>query len=78
MPALVNNMSELEPSGDLLAAFRIHYRRFEQAIAEILSNPTDPTILARLGDDLEEFTTLATQVSRNQPVMFRILIMFYQ
>jgi hypothetical protein len=57
-------MSELEQTpGDLLAAFRIHYRQFEQAVTEALSNPTDSTVLARLGDDLDEFATLATQVS---------------
>lgn len=70
-------MSELEYTpGDLLAAFRIHYHRFEQAVIEALSNPTDSTVLARLGDDLDEFATLATQVSQNQPVVFTILIMF--
>lgn len=59
-------MSELEQTpGSLLAAFRLHYRRFEQAVAEALINPTDSTVLARLGDDIDEFATLASQVSQN-------------
>lgn len=60
-------MSEqIPPPGDLLAAFRIHYRRFEQAIVDALSNPTDVTVLARLGDDLDEFALLAIQARQNQ------------
>lgn len=53
------------PPQDLLAAFRIHYHQFEQAVAEVLSSPTDSTVLGQLGDDLEEFTFLATQVRQD-------------
>ena len=48
---------------DLLSAFRIHYRRFEHAIQEASVNPTDSTVLARLGDDLDEFANLVIEVS---------------
>lgn len=53
----------MNPPDDLLGAFRIHYRRFEQAIADTLINHTDSTVLARLGDDLDEFLLLVTEVS---------------
>lgn len=48
---------------DLLGAFRLHYNRFERAITDAHTNSTDPTVLARLGDDLDEFLALVTQVS---------------
>jgi hypothetical protein len=50
-------------TGDLLGAFRTHYSRFEHAVREVMSNPTDSTVLARLGDDLDEFARLAIAVS---------------
>lgn len=52
-----------EFSGDLLGAFRTHYLRFEGAVREALLYPTDSTVLARLGDDLDEFASLAIAVS---------------
>ena len=52
-----------EFSGDLLGAFRTHYSWFENAVREALLSPTDSTILARLGDDLDEFANLAIAVS---------------
>jgi len=42
----------------------MHYQRFEQAVQEVVLNLTDATVLARLGDDIDEFTTLVTKVSR--------------
>lgn len=59
---------ELSSSGsvgnlDLLVAFRTHYERFERAVGDVLLSPTDPTVLARLGDDLDEFAALANEVS---------------
>ena len=50
-------------SNDLLEAFRMHYHRFEHAITDTLQNPTDCTVLARLGDDLDEFTNMVIEVS---------------
>ena len=40
----------------------MHYQRFEQAVQEVVLNLTDATVLARLGDDIDEFTTLVTKV----------------
>lgn len=48
---------------ELLAEFRVHFSRFESAVHHTLSNPTDSTVLARLGDDLDEFAILAIEVS---------------
>jgi len=49
---------------DLLTAFRMRYSRFELAIQDALLYPTDSTVLARLGDDLDEFATMVAEVSR--------------
>ena len=55
----------LKNHDDLLSAFCIHYRRFEQAMQEAMVNPTDPTVLARLGDGVDEFATHVREVSNN-------------
>lgn len=52
-----------QSSNELLDAFRVHYTRFEHAVHEVLQNYTDSTVLARLGDDLDEFGALANEVS---------------
>jgi hypothetical protein len=49
-------------SSDLLIAFQTHYHRFEHAINDALLNPTDSTVLARLGDDLDKFSNLVAEV----------------
>jgi hypothetical protein len=59
-----NHQTNSPPEIDLLSAFRIHYRRFESAIADVLTTPTDSTVVARIGDDLDEFSALVTQVSQ--------------
>jgi hypothetical protein len=56
-------VSNPEGPQDLLSTFRIHYHRFEHAIQEASVNPTDSTVLARLGDDLDEFANLVIKVS---------------
>jgi hypothetical protein len=48
---------------DLLTAFRMRYSRFELAIQDALLYPTNSTVLARLGDDLDEFATMVAEVS---------------
>lgn len=53
-----------ESQHDLLAAFHDHYQRYEQAVQAALSNPTDSTVLERLGDDLDQFSQLVAEVSR--------------
>jgi hypothetical protein len=52
-------------SGDLLGAFHIHYSQFENAVREVMLYPTDSTVLTRLGDDLDEFASLAIEVGNN-------------
>jgi hypothetical protein len=47
---------------ELVSAFRIHYYRFEQAVHEASAVSADSTVLARLGDDLDEYSHLITQV----------------
>ena len=64
--------SHISSPDNLLAAFRIHYHRFKLAITDAITNPTDSTVLARLGDDLNEFLDLVIQVSLDciTPILF--------
>lgn len=57
-----HNTSEPLP-GDLLDAFRTHYLRFERLVTEATTHATDSTVLARLGDELDEYTNLVNEVS---------------
>lgn len=52
------------PPFELLYAFRIHYSRFLQTVQSLPSNPSswDAVTLARLGDDLDEYTQQVQQV----------------
>jgi hypothetical protein len=51
------------PASDrLIAAFRTHYRRYEGAVQDALSRETDAVVLARLGDDLDEYSAMVTKV----------------
>jgi hypothetical protein len=59
--------SQIEPelhenNSDLISAFRTHYYRFEQAVQEASAVLADSNVLARLGDDLDEYSDLVTQV----------------
>ncbi|KAJ7633530.1 hypothetical protein DFH06DRAFT_1272399 [Mycena polygramma] len=55
----------LNPEGtNLLDAFRLHFNRFQDAVAAIIQNPTDAVVVARLGDDLDEFLRLVQQNSQ--------------
>jgi hypothetical protein len=54
--------SQIVAPSVLLTAFRQYYHQFQDAITYALGNPTDPTVLARLGDDLDEFANLAEHV----------------
>ena len=53
------------PEATLLDAFRLYYQKLESAIVDITSSSsgTDSVIVARLGDDIDEFTALFNQVS---------------
>ena len=46
----------------LLDTFRAHYHSFTRAIQEAAVSQADSTVIARLGDDLDEYTRLAEQV----------------
>jgi hypothetical protein len=51
-----------QASGDLINAFRLYHNQFQQTVINVLTAPTDPTVLARLGDDLDEFAQLVLRV----------------
>ncbi|KAJ7477489.1 hypothetical protein FB451DRAFT_1032905 [Mycena latifolia] len=56
----------MEPDGavaatPLLDAFRWHYTRFQTCVAAIVQTPTDSMVIARLGDNLDEFAQLVHQ-----------------
>lgn len=67
----------LPPGTGLLDAFRLHYNRFQSTVAGIIQNPTDAVVIARLGDDLDEYTELVHQVYL-QPASFNILSNLYR
>ncbi|KAJ7735629.1 hypothetical protein DFH07DRAFT_870733 [Mycena maculata] len=45
----------------LLDALRTHYHRFTAAVADLTANPTDVMVIARLGDDLDEFARIVEE-----------------
>ncbi|KAJ7020748.1 hypothetical protein C8F04DRAFT_973698 [Mycena alexandri] len=49
--------------GELLDAFRSHYHRFQTSVTAITQNPTDSVVIARLGDDLDEYARLVQEHS---------------
>ena len=59
-------MSGVDPSAldhnELLGAFQTHYRCYKCLVLEATLNPVDLTVLTRLGDDVDEFLTLVTEV----------------
>ncbi|KAJ7649550.1 hypothetical protein DFH06DRAFT_996413 [Mycena polygramma] len=54
---------ETPPRAELLDAFRTHYNRFQTSVADIIQNPADAVVIARLGDDLDEYADLVAQHS---------------
>jgi hypothetical protein len=48
---------------ELLEAFRNHYRCFERNVHDAVTNSADTVVLWRLGDDLDQYTSLVTEVS---------------
>ena len=58
-----SNYNLHDTPGNLLAAFQTQYSTFELAIQDTLLDPTDSTVIARLGDDLNEFTVMVSEVS---------------
>lgn len=53
---------DLSNPQNLLDAFRVHYTRFETLVHQAVINPTDSVVLARLGDDLDEFLAMVVEV----------------
>jgi hypothetical protein len=49
-------------NNDLLNAFRAQYQHFSMAIPSAIQSNADPVTLARLGDDLDEYYSLAQEV----------------
>ncbi|KAJ7473885.1 hypothetical protein B0H11DRAFT_2429821 [Mycena galericulata] len=54
---------EVNPQAALLDAFRTHYSRFQTTVTDITHNPTDAVVIARLGDDLDEFARMVHEHS---------------
>ena len=50
----------------LLDAFRTHYHRFAAAVTSLATDPTDAIVIARLGDDLDEFAAIVQEVSTHK------------
>ncbi|KAJ7899720.1 hypothetical protein B0H13DRAFT_1622612 [Mycena leptocephala] len=61
----------------LLDAFRLHYNRFRDAVAAIIQAPTDAVVIARLGDDLDEYVQLVQQVRGKYKLQERYLSLPY-
>lgn len=59
---------------DLLFAFRTHYHRFEQAVPEALAESSDSNVLARLGDDLDTFSSLVAEVCMQSVILHAIFL----
>jgi hypothetical protein len=56
-------MSEQPSTSQLLAAFRYQYHQFTEAVTGVVSDEEDPTVIARLGDELDEYVGLVDGVS---------------
>ena len=67
-------MMESPGDPDLLSIFRLRYAHFERLVQSALSTPTDVTLLARLGDDLDVFANIAIEV-RTTPLPKAINLM---
>lgn len=48
---------------NLLDAFRIHYRRYERLVLQATQAATDTTVLARLGDEVDEYIRIVNEVN---------------
>jgi hypothetical protein len=53
------------PATSLLDAFKLHYNRFQDAVTAKIQTPTDTVVIARLGDDLDEYIQLVERVRGN-------------
>ena len=55
--------TEAQSSEALITAFRLHYHHFDRAVHDALAVPTDSVVLARLGDDVDEYSAIVNEVS---------------
>ncbi|KAJ7224525.1 hypothetical protein GGX14DRAFT_350640 [Mycena pura] len=53
----------------LLNAFREHYHHFVERVDEVVGSRSDPTVIARLGDDLDEFAAIVAASHHGRPVL---------
>ena len=60
---------------ELIAAFRVHYYQFEQAVHEATAVLADSTVLARLGDDLDEYSSLISEACSGVFISYSALIL---
>ena len=58
----MSQTSGLTSDVNILDAFRANYVAFERLVVEAMINPTDSTVLARLGDDLDTYLVLVNKV----------------
>jgi hypothetical protein len=56
-------MAEQDRSYDLRTAFHSHYHQFVHTVEESMEHATDSTVLARLGDSIDEFVQLVNEVN---------------
>ena len=45
----------------------MYYHRYEDLVHEATSNPMDSTVLTRLGDEIDEYLALVTEVRFSVP-----------
>ena len=65
--ALLNHQAAADPQ-ILVDAFRSHYSHYEHLVREAILNPTDSTILAHLGDELDSYLQLVVEVCLVSPM----------
>ena len=70
----MDGFHRLEEHNELLDAFRTNYYRYEQLVMETVTHAADSTILARLGDELDEYLNLVNEVSLKAILNNNILI----
>lgn len=63
---MLDDSNQTSSEGTLLDAFRLHYRRIESGVTEATSSTSssgsDLVVVERLGDDIDEYTSLFNQV----------------
>lgn len=55
-------MASTSSIADLLTAFRSYYYQFTNAVRDAVISNSDAVVLARLGDDVDQYMQLVNQV----------------